>query len=112
MCIATGFDAEETGRKAKCPLLFVSGDCDPLVPLSIVDTLRGALEDENEVMPDCEVIVAEGAGHAFVHRCKSEDDHADSEFLLQKAAHWLSRFLLFQGIAQEEVVEDTEEDLE
>lgn len=90
----SGFDPVETGRQAACPLLFVCGDNDPLVPSSVIESLRDTLDTENASMEDCEIIIAEGAGHAFAHRPKTEDDRADSEYLLQRATKWLSQNLL------------------
>lgn len=44
-------------------------------------------------MEDCEMIIVEGAGHAFAHRPKTDTDIVDSANLLEQAAQWLVKFL-------------------
>lgn len=45
-------------------------------------------------MTDCEMILVKGATHGFVHMPQSEEDKSDSPHILNKAAAFLSRYLL------------------
>lgn len=69
--------------------MFIAGDSDAFVSMENVEKLRVALETNNKVMEDCEIIIAEGAGHGFAHHPKTEEDKVDSECLLNSAAEWL-----------------------
>lgn len=89
-----GFEAVRAGRNSTCSLLFIAGESDDLVPGKTVEELRRTLETENTAMKECEMIIVEKAGHAFVHRPKSEEDKIDSERLLSTAIQWLLKELL------------------
>jgi len=87
MC--AGFDPENVGRNASCPLLFISGDQDELVPADVVDRLQRTISEENGKMESCEMHIVEGAGHAFAHHPQTDEDRIDSEIVLNEACAWL-----------------------
>lgn len=76
-----------------CPLLLIAGDSDDFVPMESIEALQEAVSTENTKMEDCEIIIAEGAGHEFAHHPKTEQDVVDSECLLNAAAEWLVKYL-------------------
>lgn len=90
--MTTGFDAEDVGRNARCPILLQTGDQDDLVPMTVVDTLRETLLKNNNV-EDWGVHVFEGLGHAFAHHPATEEDKVHSEIALDNAVGWLHRYL-------------------
>ncbi|GMJ11680.1 hypothetical protein HRI_004837100 [Hibiscus trionum] len=69
--------------KIKVPVLFISGDDDPLCPVSVLS------EFEKITGKGSRVVILKGRGHAFVHRPGSmeEDEDAEQAFTLMK--NWL-----------------------
>jgi carboxymethylenebutenolidase len=88
----TRFDARTSGRLARCPLMAVFGDKDKIVPMSVVEELQKGL-GENTVMEDCELMVYDGAAHAFAHHPKSRQDVDDSEILKFQTVEWFNKHL-------------------
>lgn len=89
----TRFDGAAVGRNLKCAVMFIAGETDPLVPVDDVHLLRKTIETSNSEMKACEILVTTGAGHAFVHRPKSDEDKADSDTFKMKAIGWMSKYL-------------------
>ncbi|XP_043708897.1 carboxymethylenebutenolidase homolog [Telopea speciosissima] len=72
----------------KVPVLFVSGDNDPLCPVGILNDM------EKSIGRGSKVVVYEGHGHEFAHRPESpeEDEDAEEAFLVMR--NWLNEALL------------------
>lgn len=70
----------------------VFAEKDELVPKAVVEELQEGL-GENEVMEECELMMFDGAGHAFAHHPKTEQDEDDSEILKQQTADWFTERL-------------------
>lgn len=62
--------------------------------MSTIESLRDTLDEKNEKMTDCDMIIVEGAGHAFAHHPKTEEDIADSRSMLDRAVQWFQSFLI------------------
>lgn len=88
----TRFDSEYAGRNIRCPLLLQTGDQDHLVPMSVVDTLRTTLHD-NQNLTEWKVDVFDGFGHAFAHHPVTKEDEAQSEIALNNAIDWFQRHI-------------------
>lgn len=69
--------------KVKVPVLFISGDNDPLCPVSVLS------EFEKSIGNGSRVVIFKGSGHAFAHRPGSpeEDEVAEQAFTLMR--NWL-----------------------
>lgn len=93
VCFFLGFDPEDVGARARCSLMFVTGDEDELVPMEVVEKLQETLNEKNTTMDDCEIQVYEHAGHAFAHHPQSDQDKIDSEIVLEQAMSWLTKHL-------------------
>lgn len=85
----TRFDARKAGELASCSLMAVFAEKDKVVPKSVVAELQEGLE-KNDVMEECELMMFDGAAHAFAHHPKSEQDEDDSEILKFQTAEWLT----------------------
>lgn len=73
---------EDVAGRVKVPVLFVTGDQDPLCRVETVRALAKGI-------PGSEVQVYPGRGHAFVHRPSSMEEDEDAERAFQAARHWL-----------------------
>lgn len=80
------------GALVQCPLLFITGDSDPLVPTSVVDSL-GSEMAKRTAPAAVEFQVYKSAGHAFAHHPQSDQDRVDSEKAMTDALQWLHRYL-------------------
>ncbi|XWS23416.1 hypothetical protein CRYUN_Cryun28dG0012300 [Craigia yunnanensis] len=71
--------------KVKVPVLFISGDNDPLCPVSVLS------EFEKSIGKRSRVEIFKGRGHAFAHRPGSpeEDADADAEQAFTLMRNWL-----------------------
>lgn len=69
--------------KINVPVLFISGDNDPLCPVSLQQEIQMSIGRGSDV------VIFEGRGHGFAHRPESpeEDNDAEQAFLLMK--NWL-----------------------
>ncbi|XP_031390599.1 carboxymethylenebutenolidase homolog [Punica granatum] len=70
------------GPKIKAPVLFISGDEDPLCQVSVLEDLHKGIEGSK-------VVIFKGRGHGFAHRPQSpeEDKDAEQAFLIMR--NWL-----------------------
>uniref|UniRef100_A0A7C9E6W9 Carboxymethylenebutenolidase homolog n=1 Tax=Opuntia streptacantha TaxID=393608 RepID=A0A7C9E6W9_OPUST len=75
-------------QNVKVPVLFITGDNDPLCP---VDTLA---ELEKTIGKGSRVVVFNGRGHGFVHRPESPEEDADAEEAFMIMRTWLYDHLL------------------
>ncbi|OVA10931.1 Dienelactone hydrolase [Macleaya cordata] len=67
----------------KVPILFVSGDNDPLCPVDILQDL------EKQIGRGSKVVVFEGRGHGFAHRPESAEEDGDAEVAFSIMRNWL-----------------------
>lgn len=72
----------------KVPVIFITGDNDPLCP---VDTL---IELEKTIGKGSRVVVFKGRGHGFVHRPESLEEDADADKAFMIMRNWLYDQLL------------------
>ncbi len=72
--------------------MVVTGDSDELVPAEVMEQLHTSL-DGNADIDDWEIRVYEGAGHAFAHKPRSEQDSVDSHISLNDAIQWLHKYI-------------------
>ncbi|KAE8702711.1 Alpha/beta-Hydrolases superfamily protein isoform 2 [Hibiscus syriacus] len=82
---------EAAASKIKVPVLFISGDDDPLCPVSVLS------EFEKIIGKGSRVVIFEGRGHAFAHRPGSleEDEDAEQAFTLMR--NWLHDALVINS---------------
>ncbi|KAF6139374.1 hypothetical protein GIB67_026216 [Kingdonia uniflora] len=74
------------------PILFVTGDSDPLCPV-------GALQDmEKSIGRGSRVVVFKDRGHGFVHRPQSSEEDADADEAFSIMRNWLHDGLLLNKI--------------
>lgn len=85
----TRFDARRAGERATCSLMAVFAEKDKLVPLTVVEELQEGLE-KNDVMEECDLMMFDGAGHAFAHHPKTEQDEDDCEILKFQTTEWFT----------------------
>lgn len=90
--MTTGFDAEDVGRNATCPILLQTGDQDDLVPTTVVETLRETLL-KNKNVRTWGISSFPGLGHAFAHHPTTDEDKAKSKIALDEAVEWLHKHL-------------------
>ncbi|XVF63348.1 hypothetical protein PTKIN_Ptkin09bG0080600 [Pterospermum kingtungense] len=69
--------------KIKVPVLFISGDNDPLCPVSVLS------EFEKSIGKGSRVVIFKGRGHAFAHRPGSPEEDADAEQASTIMRNWL-----------------------
>ncbi|XP_062097057.1 uncharacterized protein LOC133803124 isoform X2 [Humulus lupulus] len=67
----------------KVPVLFISGDNDPLCPASLLENV------EKRIGRGSKKVVFKGRGHGFVHRPESPEEDADAEQAFAMARNWL-----------------------
>ncbi|XP_008459689.2 uncharacterized protein LOC103498731 [Cucumis melo] len=74
--------------KVKVPVLLISGDDDPLCPVSVMKDLEKGMGEGSKL------VIFEGRGHGFVHNPGSpeEDDDAEQAFLMLR--NWLHHGLI------------------
>lgn len=87
-----GFDPEDSGRNISCPLLFLTGDNDELVPINVVQSLQKCLAENVNGGP-FQVEVFQGFGHAFAHHPQTAEDKVESEKAMEKALLWFQQHL-------------------
>ncbi|OMO69398.1 Dienelactone hydrolase [Corchorus capsularis] len=69
--------------KVKVPVLFISGDNDPLCPVSVLN------EFEKGIGRGSKVVIFKGRGHAFAHRPGSPEEDVDAEQAFTLMRNWL-----------------------
>ncbi|XP_077248718.1 alpha/beta-Hydrolases superfamily protein isoform X2 [Tasmannia lanceolata] len=74
----------------KIPVLFVSGDDDPLCPVSILHDMKNNIRDSR-------VVVYQGRGHGFAHRPESPEDDKDAEDAFFVMRNWLHDSLVVKN---------------
>ncbi|WRX31168.1 Dienelactone hydrolase - like 5 [Theobroma cacao] len=74
--------------KVKVPVLFISGDNDPLCPVSVLS------EFEKSIGQGSRVVIFKGRGHAFAHRPGSPEEDGDAEQAFTLMRNWLHDGLL------------------
>ncbi|PON79381.1 Dienelactone hydrolase [Parasponia andersonii] len=67
----------------KAPVLFISGDNDPLCSVSLLENV------EKRISRGSRVVVFEGRGHGFAHRPESPEEDADAEQAFIMTRNWL-----------------------
>ncbi|GKV35202.1 hypothetical protein SLEP1_g43504 [Rubroshorea leprosula] len=72
-----------TASKAKVPVLFISGDNDPLCPVSVLSDL------EKRIGMGSKVMIFKGRGHGFAHRPGSPEEDSDAEQAFGAMRNWL-----------------------
>ncbi|MCL7028004.1 hypothetical protein MKW94_006144 [Papaver nudicaule] len=65
------------------PVLFISGDNDPLCPVDLLHDL------EKNIGKGSKVVVFEGRGHGFVHRPESQEEDEDADAAFSILRNWL-----------------------
>ncbi|XVE55043.1 hypothetical protein DITRI_Ditri03aG0129400 [Diplodiscus trichospermus] len=70
--------------KLKVPVLFISGDNDPLCPVSFLSELEKSIGNKGS-----RVVIFKGRGHAFAHRPGSPEEDADAEKAFTLMRNWL-----------------------
>ncbi|KAJ4701217.1 endo-1,31,4-beta-D-glucanase-like [Melia azedarach] len=71
----------------KVPVLFISGDNDPLCPVNVLKNLEKSIDRGSRVM------IFEGRGHGFAHRPSLEED-VDAEQAFTEMRNWLNDSLV------------------
>lgn len=74
--------------KVRVPVLFISGDNDPLCPVSVMRDMETRLGHGSSV------VVFEGRGHGFAHRPMSPEEDEDAEKAFMVMRNWLNDGLL------------------
>ncbi|XP_024021071.1 carboxymethylenebutenolidase homolog [Morus notabilis] len=67
----------------KVPVLFISGDNDPLCPISLLEDV------EKRIGRGSRVEIFKGRGHGFVHRPESPEEDGDAEQVFFMTRNWL-----------------------
>ncbi|XP_072965373.1 uncharacterized protein [Typha angustifolia] len=75
------------GNKIRVPVLFVSGDNDPLCPVSILQEMEKNIKGSR-------VVIYQGRGHGFIHRPESQEEDEDAEDAFTIVRNWLHDTLL------------------
>ncbi|KNA21438.1 hypothetical protein SOVF_043210 [Spinacia oleracea] len=77
-----------TASNVKVPVLFVTGDKDPLCQVTVLNELGNIIGNNSKV------VVFKGQGHGFVHRPESleQDEDAEEAFMIMR--NWLQNQLL------------------
>ncbi|XP_031267420.1 carboxymethylenebutenolidase homolog [Pistacia vera] len=88
-CFGTGISFYGTridqslASNVKVPVLLISGDNDPLCPVSILKDI------EKRIGRGSRVVIFEGRGHGFAHRPLSPEEDVDAEQAFTKMRNWL-----------------------
>lgn len=77
-----------TASNVKVPVLFITGDNDPICPVNILNGFGNIIGNNSKVA------VFKGRGHGFVHRPESPEEDADAEEAFMITRHWLQNRLL------------------
>ncbi|XP_030522526.1 carboxymethylenebutenolidase homolog [Rhodamnia argentea] len=72
-----------TACNINVPILFISGDEDPLCPVSLLRDI------ENSIGRGSRVVIFEGRGHGFAHQPNSPDEDKDAEQAFLVMRSWL-----------------------
>ena len=80
------------GSNARCALLLVTGDSDPLVPMQHVKDLEKALL-QNGAVGTFKVSVYEGYGHAFAHHPQTDGEREKGELAIKEGVDWMQTHL-------------------
>ncbi|KAJ8436941.1 hypothetical protein Cgig2_017366 [Carnegiea gigantea] len=75
-------------QNVKVPVLFITGDNDPLCPVGTLAELEKAIGKGSRV------VVFKGRGHGFVHRPESPEEDADADEAFMIMRTWLCDHLL------------------
>ncbi|KAL4559680.1 hypothetical protein LXL04_031823 [Taraxacum kok-saghyz] len=76
--------------KVKVPVLYITGDEDPLSPVKVLE------EIEKENVGGSKVVVFKGRGHGFVHRPAAVEDDKDAEEAFAMLRNWLHNKLVVE----------------
>ncbi|KAJ8641630.1 hypothetical protein MRB53_018324 [Persea americana] len=68
--------------KIKIPVLFISGDNDPLCPVNFLTDMEKSIEGSK-------VVIYYGQGHGFAHRPQSPEEDEDAEIAFTIMRDWL-----------------------
>ncbi|XP_034675083.1 carboxymethylenebutenolidase homolog [Vitis riparia] len=71
----------------KVPVLFISGDDDPLCPVNLLKDI------EKSIGRGSRLVIFEGRGHGFAHRPESPEDDEDAEQAFTVLRSWLQEGL-------------------
>ncbi|KAI3763100.1 hypothetical protein L1987_53550 [Smallanthus sonchifolius] len=74
--------------KLKVPVLYITGDDDPLCPVKVVEDI------ERDNVGGSKVVVFKGRGHGFVHRPASSEEDKDAEEAFMIMRNWLQNGLV------------------
>ncbi|KVH98250.1 carboxymethylenebutenolidase homolog [Cynara cardunculus var. scolymus] len=74
----------------KVPILFITGDNDPLCPVKVVEDI------ERHNVGGSKVVVFKGRGNGFVHRPASAEDDKDAEAAFMIMRNWLHNGLVVE----------------
>ncbi|CAN1293886.1 Carboxymethylenebutenolidase homolog [Linum perenne] len=80
-------------RKLNVPVLFISGDSDPLCSLSVLKEIESNIGDYSK----SKVVIFEGRGHGFVHRPSSAEEDKDAEEAFVMLRSWLNDGLVLES---------------
>lgn len=58
--------------------------------MTVVEKLQQSVQADECELEDCEIQVVEGAGHAFAHHPKTEQNEVDGEIMLSRALRYLT----------------------
>ncbi|XP_078181989.1 alpha/beta-Hydrolases superfamily protein [Carex rostrata] len=78
-------------NQIQVPVLFISGDNDPLCPVNV-------LEEMERNIKGTKLVVYSGRGHGFAHRPESQEEDKDAEDAFGVARHWLQEKLLASAV--------------
>jgi carboxymethylenebutenolidase len=71
----------------KVPVLFISGDNDPLCPVNVLENI------EKSIGRGSRLVTFKGRGHGFAHRPQSADEDEDAEKAFMIMRNWLNEGL-------------------
>ncbi|KAK1427588.1 hypothetical protein QVD17_16276 [Tagetes erecta] len=74
--------------KIKVPVLYITGDDDPLCPVKVVEEIG------RDNVGGSKVVVFKGRGHGFVHRPASSEEDKDAEEAFMIMRNWLQSGLV------------------
>ncbi|CAN0890103.1 Carboxymethylenebutenolidase homolog [Linum grandiflorum] len=80
-------------RKLSVPVLFVSGDSDPLCSLSVLKEIESSIGEDSK----SKVVIFEGRGHGFAHRPSSAEEDEDAEEAFVMLRSWLNDGLVVES---------------
>lgn len=78
-------------NQIQVPVLFISGDKDPLCPVNV-------LEEMERNIKGTKLVVYSGRGHGFAHRPESQEEDKDAEDAFGVARNWLHEKLLASAV--------------